>query len=177
MELASLIIQSGTLIVITVTALYILRQSREAGRQALEANAIRRLDAMLRVHKLMSTTDARKDRACLYSAYEQYEGDIPTDLPQQQKERIERVCVESDIIGALVSHKLVPEDDLLETHWDVFIKTWKAAQAFVARKQAGKDGRYVHYVPMFKTLYTKAEEYRHSKGLPEPTLAYEEAAN
>lgn len=147
MELAGYI-ATLTLICILLTTLLIWWQAGEATRT-------RKLDAMMRVHDKVSSTQARKDRALLLKLSEHSWATPPEALPEDEREAVERVCVDADIVGSLVKCKLVPEKEFLQYHFDVIIKTYEAAGPFIQwRRKRSVTG---HYVPAFQWLYGRAK--------------------
>jgi len=144
-----------TFVCILVTTLLVWWQAREATRA-------RTLEAMLMLHERVSSTAARDDRGVLYDISKHGWPEPPDSIPDCQRKAIERICVDSDVLGNLVECGLIPERQFLLYHFDVIIQTYEAAEPFILWRR--KNSRFGHYVPAFEKLYRRARRYVPKEG-------------
>jgi len=140
------LISAAAMLVAVIAALVAVWQLREMNRA-------RRLEALSRVFELLSSDEARNDRALLYSTVDSAEGKIS----DEQAGAAERVCVSFDKIGSWVQLGLVPEFDLLRHHSEVIERSWLAAAKYTRSHQAAFGGERGL---SFKWLAQRATTYR-----------------
>ncbi len=145
----------AALIVLIVTAAIIGRQLREMTRT-------RHLEAMLKVYDLISSSEARSMRKFIYNEL----NSDPDKISCEERNIVEQVCVDFDNIGKLVKSRLVPANELLESHCEMFIRIWQKLAPYIQHHKEVVGGRHV---PHFVQLAKLAQEY-HSENFSNEDL-------
>ncbi|MFC2104791.1 hypothetical protein ACFLS4_05520 [Bacteroidota bacterium] len=141
--------------VVIFTAIIALRQFKEMIKS-------RHMEGLINVYELMGNEQARIDR---YHIYNKLKKD-PEKISLDDWKCIQRVSTSFDKIGLLVKAGLVPKKELLESHYEVFIRSWIKLEPYIKnyRKQIG--GRHVNH---FEELANEAKNY-HQENFPNVEL-------
>lgn len=146
--IAALAAVAGVCVVIAA-AVITLSQLRELVRA-------RHVDAMFRVYDLIGSEAARDARRYVHVDLTAPPGEISTvDL-----DNIEKVAVTLDRVGALVSAGLVPEDELMASHAEVFLRTWSKLEPYLKQRGADLGLSPASYMPHYRELASRARQYR-----------------
>lgn len=117
-----------------------------------EATRTRHLEAMLRVYEMIGSKHARAQRRFIYTQLRS----TPEDLTPEEREVVEEVSVTFDKIGNLVEKGLVPEDELMTTHCEIFIRAWQTLEPYIMHyRQLISE----NHVKSFERLYRIALDY------------------
>jgi hypothetical protein len=127
--------------------------------QLVELVRTRKHEALTGVLLLMSSERARADRRYLHHVLKDK---APLSISPMDRDHIERVCVDFEYIGSLVRHGLVPQQELLEHHSAVIVRTWKVLKPHVEHRNDVLKGDYAH---SFVWLGTTAIRFRDEAGL------------
>ena len=138
-----------------------------AVNQLKEMTKTRHLEAMLRVYDMIGSPEARKQRRFIYAELKSK----PGKLTSEEQEIMEQVSVTLDRIGKLAESGLMPQDDLLEGHYEVFIRTWKKLEPYIRHHRQIAGNRWVQHFEKFAKI---AEDYR-LKHYPDANLGIEGA--
>ncbi|MFZ2361603.1 MAG: hypothetical protein WA040_19845 [Anaerolineae bacterium] len=141
--------------VVIYTAVVALGQLKEMTRA-------RHLEAMLQVYEMIGSEEARKHRRFIYTELESK----PEELTPSERKHVEQVSVTFDRIGKLVESGLIPRDELLESHCEVIIRSWKKLEPYILYHRHIVGGRHAQY---FEHLAATAQEY-HSRHFPGQAL-------
>lgn len=144
-ELLSSIVTVLGFFVLTYTAVVTLRQLKEMTKT-------RHLEGMLKVYEMIGSDEARKKRRYLYTQL----STKPENLTLEEREIIENVSVTFDRVGKLVEAGLVPRNELLASHCEIFIRTWRTVEPHILSFRKVIGGRYVEH---FEKLAKEAETY------------------
>lgn len=125
-------------IVVLVAAVLAIRQLREATRA-------RSLDAFLAISEDLKKEEAVEARKIIYTQLANSE-----ILSEEQKKKIESICVTFDKMGVLVKHGLIPKDVAFSMYFDVVLRIWKHVEPFVIQeRERRKNDIWMMY---FETL-------------------------
>lgn len=130
--------------------------------QLKEMTKARHLDAMLQVHEMLASAEARNHRKYIYIKLKSK----PDKLSAEEREHIEQVSVTFDRIGNLVEYGLVPKDILFDSHCEVIIRAWQKLEPYIMHHRQLIGGRHVEH---FEKLAAEARDYQ-SKHFPRQML-------
>ena len=130
--------------------------------QLKEMTRARHLEAMLQVYEMIGSEEARKHRKFIYTELKSK----PEELTPSEREHVEQVSVTFDRIGKLIESGLVPRDELLESHCEVIIRSWRRLEPYILYHRRVVGGRHGQH---FEHLAATAQEY-HSRHFPGQTL-------
>jgi len=126
--------------------------------QLKEMTKARYLDAMMQVHEMLASEEARNRRKYIYNKLKSK----PERLTAVEREHVEQVSVTFDRIGNLVEYGLVPRDVLFDSHCEVIIRVWQKLEPYIMYHRQLIGGRHVEH---FEKLAVAARDY-HSKHFP-----------
>lgn len=129
-----------------------------ASRQLREMTRTRHLEAMLRIYELLAGEGPRSARRFIYTQLK----NPPESVTAEEREQIEKVSIQMDTLGRLVSAGLVPTEQLLDGHAEVFIRAWTVLQPYVVHHRRLLGSRHGQ---SFEYLAGVAKEYelRHDR--------------
>lgn len=130
--------------------------------QLKEMTKARHLDAMMQVHEMLASVEARNHRKYIYTKLKSN----PEKLTAKEREHVEQVSVAFDRIGNLVEYGLVPRDVLFDSHCEVIIRIWQKLEPYILHHRQMIGGRHVEH---FEKLAVAAQKY-HSKHFPGQVL-------
>jgi hypothetical protein len=107
---------------------------------------------------MIGSEDARSKRRYLYTQLKAK----PGHLTPKQRKIVEDVSVTFDRIGILMESGLVPRNELLSSHCEIFIRTWRVVEPHIVSFRETIGGRFVEH---FEKLAREAEVY-YSKHFP-----------
>lgn len=134
-------------VVVSYTAVVAMKQFREMTKS-------RHLEAMLKVYDKISSQEARNQRRFIYSRLKS----PPEEITEEEREQVEQVSITMDNIGKLVKDGLVPAHELLDSHCEVFVRTWKKLHPYILHHRKIIGGRHVEH---FEWLAVIAQQHYH----------------
>ena len=144
--------------------LFVAVASWIALRQFKELVRTRHLDGILRVYDLIGSQDARAARRFVFTQLQS----APGQLTDSERENVEYIAVTMDRVGFLTINGLIPEKELLESHCEVFFRTWdKVGPHITWREQATGD----RYAPHYRALAERARKYYEQNIAPRASRA------
>jgi len=153
----STILGFGVVIYATIVALGQLREMAKT----------RHLEAMLHVYEVIGSDEARSNRRFIYAELKSK----PEEITMEERDIIEKVSVTLDRIGIMVESGLIPRNELLEGHCEVFIKTWDRLEPYIRHLRQIAGRRWVHG---FQWLAEISREY-HSGHFPQEPVTVSDA--